>query len=85
MAASRENIWVGIRIRPVLESEAQVKEETRWTAGGSGILRQTGLCSPDRSDNVYRFDEVFPCSAGAEEVYFAAAKERVQSALQVSS
>lgn len=76
----REHVWVGIRVRPLLEAERGRREETRWTTSGSTLLQPL---PPSTEAPTYSFDQVFPTSTSAEEIYCGVAKDRVHSALQV--
>ena len=82
VAGPRENIWVGIRVRPLLEAEASLQDELCWRTSDAGLLQ---LINPLNAGSVYSFDQVFATSATADEVYYSAAKQRVLSALQVRS
>lgn len=79
-----ETIWVGVRIRPLNYLEHIHREDDNWEATDNNTLRYTG--APDRSHAhlplAYCYDRVFSSHISSQQVYDAAAKDRVMSALQ---
>lgn len=72
---------MGVRLRPLLDAEG--KDELCWSTSGARSLLLLQTSSHERSSCQHTFDQVFPTECTADELYFAAAKERVHSALQV--
>ena len=79
-----ETIWVGVRIRPLNYLEHIHREHDSWESTDDNTLRYTG--APDRSHAhlplAYCYDRVFSSHTSTQQVYDAAAKDRVMSALQ---
>lgn len=79
-----ETIWVGVRIRPLNYLEHIHREHDSWEATDNVTLRYTG--DPDRSHAhlplAYCYDRVFSSHSSSQQVYEAAARDRVMSALQ---
>ena len=83
-APTAETIWVGVRIRPLSYLEHIQRDQDSWDAGDDFTLRYTG--EVDRSHAhlppAYCYDRVFGTHTSSQQVYEAAAKDRVMSALQ---
>ena len=79
-----ETIWVGVRIRPLNYLEHIHREDESWEAIDNNTLRYSE--PPDRSHAhlplAYCYDRVFSSHTSSQQVYDAAAKDRVMSALQ---
>lgn len=84
VAPAAETIWVGVRIRPLSYLEHIHREHDSWEASDDNTLRYTG--EVDRSHAhlppAYCYDRVFSSHISSQQVYEAAAKDRVLSALQ---
>ena len=83
-APTAESIWVGVRIRPLNYLEHIHRDHDSWQASDEFTLRYTG--EVDRSHAhlplAYCYDRVFSSHSSSQQVYEAAAKDRVMSALQ---
>lgn len=83
-APAAETIWVGVRIRPLNYLEHIHRDHDSWEASDDFTLRYTG--EVDRSHAhlplAYCYDRVFSHHSSSQQVYEAAAKDRVLSALQ---
>ena len=77
---SRESIWVGVRIRPASELEVQNREQIAWQAADGCTLRSADQSSVQQP-MAFCFDKVFRAETSSEQVYQAAARERVASAM----
>ena len=79
-----ETIWVGVRIRPLNYLEHIHRDRDSWEASDEFTLRYIG--EVDRSHAhlppAYCYDRVFSNHSSSQQVYEAAAKDRVLSALQ---
>ena len=79
-----ETIWVGVRIRPLSYLEHIHRDRDSWEASDEFTLRYIG--EVDRSHAhlppAYCYDRVFSNHSSSQQVYEAAAKDRVLSALQ---
>lgn len=84
VAPTAETIWVGVRIRPLSYLEHIHRDHDSWEASDEFTLRYTG--EVDRSHAhlppAYCYDRVFSSHISSQQVYEAAAKDRVWSALQ---
>ncbi len=83
-APTAETIWVGVRIRPLSYLEHIHRDHDSWEASDEFTLRYIG--EVDRSHAhlppAYCYDRVFSNHTSSQQVYDAAAKDRVLSALQ---
>lgn len=83
-APTAETIWVGVRIRPLSYLEHIHRDHDSWEASDEFTLRYIG--EVDRSHAhlppAYCYDRVFSNHTSSQQVYEAAAKDRVLSALQ---
>lgn len=83
-APAAETIWVGVRIRPLNYLEHIHRDRDSWEASDEFTLRYIG--EVDRSHAhlppAYCYDRVFNHHSSSQQVYEAAAKDRVLSALQ---
>ena len=71
----RENIWVGVRLRPVSGSNP----DKCWTCTQPGLLQQHNA----QGAGLYHYDRVLDCSTSTAGVLEAVGEERFLCALQV--
>jgi len=78
----KERVWVGVRIRPLLEQELLAREQPAWKAVQGSTLQ---CLEQDRSasqQNVtYEYNRVFPETSTSEDVYADAASSIVAAAV----
>ncbi len=77
LAGKEELVWVGIRIRPLLQHEHA--ETVAWTAAGATGLR---CIYDDKKQSACQYDRVFADSCTSDEVYASAAQPLVLSAME---
>ncbi|KAG2433246.1 hypothetical protein HXX76_008315 [Chlamydomonas incerta] len=84
-----EKVWVGVRVRPLLQHEVDAKETVAWRAADNCTLKclaeDKGTASHQQKSvqqNAFLYDRVFADSCTSEEVYAAAAQPMVQSAME---
>ena len=85
LAGTPEPVWVGTRLRPLNPAERRRKEATAWQAVNGKTLK---LLDPleklgPYGGSSFTYDGVFGPTSSSEEVYSAAARDRVGSAMQV--
>ena len=83
-APTAETIWVGVRIRPLNYLEHIHRDHDCWEASDEFTLRYTGEVDKSHAHlpTAYCYDRVFSNHTSSQQVYEAAAKDRVLSALQ---
>lgn len=83
-APTAESIWVGVRIRPLNYLEHIHRDHDSWEASDDFTLRYTGDVDKSHAHlpPAYCYDRVFSTHISSQQVYEAAAKDRVLSALQ---
>lgn len=84
-----EKVWVGVRVRPLLQHEVDAKETVAWRAADNCTLKclaeEKGSTSHQQKNvqqNAFLYDRVFADSCSSEEVYASAAQPMVQSAME---
>lgn len=80
--AKKERVWVGVRIRPLLEQELLSREQPAWKAVSSNTLQYMDPERPAGQQAVnYQYDCVFPESSSSEAVYTDAARGLLAAAV----
>lgn len=80
--ATKEKIWVAVRVRPLLEQEQLARERVAWKAVGIDTLQHV---DSDRSPTQclsYHYNRVFSDTCSSEQVYQLAAQRLVRASLR---
>ena len=81
-SSRKERVWVGVRIRPLLEQELLAREQPAWQAVKDNTLQ---CLEPERlaaqQSTSYQYNRVFPESSTSQQVYADAASSLVAAAV----
>lgn len=81
-SSRKEKVWVGVRIRPLLEQELLAKEQSAWRAEqDNSLLFLGGQDSLAAQQTAYQYNKVFPECSASEQVYADAASNLVAAAV----
>eukprot|EP00884_Botryococcus_braunii_P023657 jgi/Botrbrau1/9976/Bobra.0012s0070.1 len=81
---ARQSIWVGVRLRPLSDTERLGGEQSGWRVPDSTTLEwmESGRSGPTAPTlSTFTFDQVFPAASSSLDVYENAAKDKVLTAL----
>lgn len=81
-SSRKERVWVGVRIRPLLEQELLDREQTAWKAVQDNTLQ---YLDPEHSaaqqSASYQYNRVFPETSTSEQVFADAASNLIAAAV----
>lgn len=81
-SSRKERVWVGVRIRPLLEQELLAREQPAWKAvDGSALQNIDQECVSAQHSGCYQYNRVFDESSTSEQVYTEAASSLVGAAV----
>lgn len=80
-SSRKERVWVGVRIRPLLEQELLAREQPAWRAVQGNTLQYLDPEHAAAQQAAYQYNRVFPEASTSEQVYADAASSLVAAAV----